>query len=323
MKIAILGAGIIAQVFAHTVMHTEGAECYAVAARDLKRAEEFAGKFGFEKAYGSYEEMLCDDEVELVYIATPHSHHYEHMKMCIAHKKPVLCEKAFTINAAQAAEIKELAARENVFVAEALWTRYMPSRTIINDLIASGVIGTPYTLTANLSYTCSDKERIIRPELAGGALLDLGIYCINFALMHFGKDIERTETAVSMTDTGVDGQETITLFYKDGRMASLCSGVYGRSDRKGIIYGSRGYLITDNINNPQKIDVYDTEDKLLKHIDVPEQINGYEYELIECMRLVKEGALESTSMPMDETVELMKFMDGIRAKWGMVYPMEK
>lgn len=315
MKIAILGAGHIAETFAYTIKNTEGAECYAVASRSLEKAEGFAKKHGFEKAYGSYEEMLLDSNVQLVYVATPHSHHYMHMKMCIEHGKAILCEKAFTFNADEAKEICELASKAGVFVAEAIWTRYMPSRKMINDIIASGVIGKTYTMTANLSYVISDKERLIRPELAGGALLDVGIYCLNFALMHFGKDIDKIQSSVQMTETGVDGQETITIFYKDGRMASLYAGIYGRSDRRGAIYGDKGYLIVDNINNPLHVDVYDTSDNLIKRYDAPEQINGYEYELMECMQLIEAGKKESVSMPVSESIECMELMDDIRKLW--------
>ncbi|MBQ0042434.1 MAG: gfo/Idh/MocA family oxidoreductase, partial [Lachnospiraceae bacterium] len=174
----------------------------------------------------------------------------------------------------------------------------------------------------NLSYVISDKERLIRPELAGGALLDVGIYCLNFALMHFGKDIDHIDSSVQMTETGVDGQETITIFYKDGRMASLYSGIYSRTDRRGMIHGDRGYIEVDNINNPQVIRVYNTGDECIQTINAPAQINGYEYELIEAMNQVQAGEVESVSMPLDETIECLEIMDGIRAKWNMVYPME-
>lgn len=322
MKIGIIGAGGIAGTFAYTIANTEGAECYAVAARNYDRAKEFAEKYGFEKAYGSYEELVSDPQVELIYIATPHSHHFDHMKLCIDNGKPVLCEKAFTYNAKKAREICELAATKKVFVAEAIWTRYMPSRKMINEVIESGIIGKLYSLTANLSYVISDKERLIRPELAGGALLDVGIYCLNFALMHFGKDIDHIDSSVQMTETGVDGQETITIFYKDGRMASLYSGIYSRTDRRGMIHGDRGYIEVDNINNPQVIRVYNTGDECIQTINAPAQINGYEYELIEAMNQVQAGEVESVSMPLDETIECLEIMDGIRAKWNMVYPME-
>lgn len=322
MNIAILGAGRIAQIFTKAISGTEGATCYAVAARDTDRAKQFAEEFGYEKYYGSYEEMLSDPEVELVYIATPHSHHYEHMKLCIAHKKPVLCEKSFTVNAKQAREILELAKANNVFVAEAIWTRYMPSRQMINDIVSSGVIGKVSTITANLDYAITDKERMVKPELAGGSLLDVGVYCLNFADMHMGKDIDRIESTVVMTDAGVDAQESMTVVYKDGRMAVLTSGMLARSDRKGIFYGEKGYIIVENINNPQSISVFDDEDNLIKKYDVPEQINGYEYELIECMDCVKKGLLEAKSMPLSETVYIMELMDGLRADWGLKYPME-
>ena len=145
---------------------------------------------------------------------------------------------------------------------------------------------------------------------------------LNFAVMHFGTQIERIESSVQMTETGVDGMETITIFYKDGRMAVLTHSIYCRSDRKGIIHGDKGYIMVENINNPQSISVYDTDDHLLQHIDVPAQINGYEYEFLEAVRCMKAGKTESESMPLSETVYMMEMMDSIRAQWGMVYPQE-
>ena len=323
MKIGIIGAGNIAGVVASTLVRMPQMECVAVASRSLEKAQEFARKFGFRKAYGSYEAMLEDPEVELVYVATPHSHHKEHMLLAMAHGKHVLCEKAFTINAAEAEAVAEFAAAHGLYAAEAIWTRYMPSRKMIDDILASGVIGTPNTLTANLSYVISHKERIMKPELAGGALLDIGIYGLNFALMHFGTDIASIGSAVQMTDTGVDAMETITIFYNDGRMAVLTHSIYARSDRKGIIHGDKGYLVVENINNPQSISVYDTNDNLLAHYDVPEQISGYEYEFLEAERCIREGKTQADSMPMAETIYVMDVMDDLRKQWGMTYPMEQ
>lgn len=322
MKIGILGAGHIAGTLAETMGQMPEVECYAVAAREIGRAEDFCKKYGFTKAYGSYEEMLNDEQVELVYVATPHSHHYEHMKLCIMHGKPVLCEKAFTMNSAQAKEIARLAQEKGVYVTEAIWTRYMPSRQIINDAIASGLLGQVSMLTANLSYDIDTKERIIRPELAGGALLDVGVYALNFALMHFGNEIAKVESSVMKTQTGVDGMETITLSYQDGRMASLTAGIYGRSDRKGIVYGEKGYLVVENINNPQSVRIYDANDELVKEYEVPEQISGYEYEIRECIEQIKKGARESLSMPLQTSIEVMEMMDGLRKQWGIQYPGE-
>ena len=322
MKIGILGAGHIAQKTAPTMAALKEVECYAVASRSLEKAVTFAEKLGFQKAYGSYGEMLSDPEVELVYIATPHSHHYEHMLLCLEYGKPVLCEKAFTLNAAQARDIREKAARKGIFVAEAIWTRYMPSRHMINDVIASGIIGKVNTLTANLSYAMAGKERIHNPALGGGTLLDIGVYGINFALMHFGTDIERVDSSVRMMNTGVDGMETITIHYRDGRMAVLTHSCFAQSDRKGMIHGDKGYMVIENINNPQSIAVYDSGDHLLEYHEVPKQISGYEYEFIACSEALREGKTEANAMPLEESIRVMEFMDALRARWGMVYPQE-
>ena len=323
MKIGVLGTGWIVHPITKTLKGMSNMECYAIASRTKERGEQAAKEFGYEVGYGSYEELVADPAVELVYVATPHSRHYEDMKLCIAAGKNVLCEKAFTLNAAQAAEIKRLANEKGAYVAEAIWTRYQPSRNMINDMIASGIIGNVRTLTANLSYAMSHKERIYKPELAGGALLDIGVYGINFAMMHFGDEIKRIESSVQMMETGVDGMESITMFFKDGRMAVLTHSAYGRSDRKGIFYGDEGYMIVENINNPQSISVYDQGDNLVKFVAVPEQITGYEYQFAEAAECIAEGRLESKSMPMDDTVKVMEVMDGLRKQWGMVYPQEK
>lgn len=323
MKIGVLGTGGIVRSVVKTLKRMEEVECYAIASRTEERAEEAAAEYGFEKAYGTYEALVADPEVELVYVATPHSRHYEDMKLCVEHGKPVLCEKAFTMNAKQTKEIKKLAAEKGVFVAEAIWTRYMPSRHTIQELLDGGAIGKVSTLTANLSYIISQNYRIVAPELAGGALLDVGVYGLNFATMHFGTEIERIESSVQFTETGVDGMESITIFYKDGRMAVLTHGIYARSDRKGIFYGDKGYMVVENINNPQSISIFDTEDQLVKRIEVPEQISGYEYQFRECMKKIEAGEIESESMPLDDSIFIMELMDTIRGQWGLVYPQEK
>lgn len=323
MKIGIIGAGNIAEVVAPTLIALADIECYAVASRSLEKAEAFARKYGFEKAYGSYEELVNDPNVELVYVATPHSHHHAHMMLCINAGKHILCEKAFTMNADQARKVKAAAAEKGVYVAEAIWTRYMPSRKIINNVLASGIIGKPNTLTANLSYVIYDKERIINPNTAGGALLDVGVYGVNFALMHFGTDIERVESSVKMHNTGVDAMETITIFYKDGRMAVLTHSIYCRSDRKGIIHGDKGYMVIENINNPQSLRVFDLKDQELAFYDFSDQISGYEFQFAEAANCIAAGKKEADSMPMDHTIAVMEFMDSLRKQWNLVYPQEQ
>ncbi|MGN0496280.1 MAG: Gfo/Idh/MocA family protein [Lachnospiraceae bacterium] len=316
MNIGILGAGGIAKVMARTINEMKDATLYAIGSRNYEKAQAFAEEFGVITAYGSYEELVLDENIDLIYIATPHSHHFEHMKLCIEHGKNVLCEKAFTFNSKQTEEIIAMASEKKVYLGEAIWTRYMPSRKMIDELLRSGIIGEIKTATCNLSYPISGKERLIRPELAGGALLDLGVYGLNFIIMHFGKNYTNIESSVIMTETGVDGQETITVKYPDGKMAVSTHSMYGRSDRKGIFYGEKGYIVVDNINNPKTLDVFDCDDHLVKHMDVPAQITGYEYEIMESMEMIRQGKLESESMPLSESLFIMNIMDELRQQWG-------
>ena len=328
MNVAILGAGSIARSMCKTIrgMKEQGrpVELYAVASRSLEKAQTFAEEQGVCKAYGSYEEMLADPAVHLVYIATPHSHHAEQMKLCINAGKAVLCEKAFASNAAQAKEALALAREKGVYVAEALWPRYMPSRKIIDDLLAEGVIGEVRMLTSNLCYAVEHKERIWNPALAGGALLDLGIYVLNFASMVFGDDIVQMDSTVDKFETGVDRTETITIKYRDGKVAQLMASAAFNSDRRCMIYGTKGYLRVDNVNNPGWIEIFDKNDHEhpIRHIDVPQQITGYEYEVEACLRDLQQGAIEPVEMPHAQTLELMRQMDELRADWGMKFPFE-
>lgn len=319
MKLGILGAGGIASTMAKTVAGMKDVEAYAVAARDLERARVFAQKYEVKKAYGSYEEMLADDEVELVYIATPHSHHYLHAKMCLEAGKNVLCEKAFTVNAEQAQKLFDLAKEKKLLITEAIWTRYMPSRKMINDIIESGVIGEVTAVTANLSYTVSHVERIRKPELAGGALLDVGVYPINFASMVLGDKVKYVK-ATAIFQNGVDILDSIAMVFEGDRMATLQCGAREISDRMGSIFGTRGYMQVQNINNPEKITVFDTEHKEVASYVVPEQISGYEYEVESCMKAIQEGKLECPEMPHAETIRIMKIMDDIRKSWNYEIP---
>lgn len=322
MKIGILGAGRIAVILAETMNKMPEVECYGVASRDLEKAKAFAKEHGFQHAFGSYEGMLADEEVELIYIATPHSHHYRHMKMCLDAGKHILCEKSFTVNEKQAEEIFRIAKEKKLLVTEAIWTRYMPSRKIINDLLDEKIVGDVRKMTANLNYPLLDKERIVKPELAGGALLDVGIYPLNFAYMHFGDKVDRIVSAAQMTEAGVDGENGMILLYEDGRMAVLNSGIHGKSDSEGVFYGTTGCMVVENINNPESIKIYNTDRMLIREIKVPEQISGYEYEITETISCIKEGKLECPSMPHTETLKMMRVMDNLRADWKMKYPDE-
>lgn len=322
MKFSILGPGGIAQSLAYAVKNMDGAEPYAVASRSYERAKAFADEWGYEKAYGSYEEMLEDPKVELVYVATPHSHHYQYAKMCLEHGKHVLLEKAFTVNAKQAEELLRLSEEKNLLLAEAIWTRYMPSRKMIDDIVNSGVVGAITSLTANLGYPVQHKERMRKPELAGGALLDLSVYPINFALMVFQKQIKEVQASAVMSPEGVDWMDSITLTFEDGKMAVLHANMLALLDRQAVIHGEKGYIEVQNINNCEEIRVFDENRVLVERRQIPEQINGYEYEVEACMQAIAEGKYECPQMPHKEILRVMKLMDQIRAMWGLTYPCE-
>lgn len=322
-RIGIIGTGKMAEVMAGTIKRMKNVKCHGVASRSEERAQEFANKYGVKVAYTSYEEMMLDEKIDLVYIATPHSEHYANMKLCIENGKNVLCEKSFTANAKQAEEILALAKEKGVFAAEAMWVRYMPMLTTIKGILNSGIIGEPTMLTANLGYQISDKKRLTAPELAGGALLDLGVYVLNFAAMMFGKEIEKMDSSCILTNTGVDASESITITYKDGKMAVLNCTMNALSDRCGVIYGPKGYIVIENINNFVSVTVYDVNYKAVKSVKAPKQITGYEYEVYSCMEAIEKGEKECWEMPHDETLRIMRQMDELRAQWGVVYPFEK
>lgn len=327
MKMGILGAGHIGVLMAETIrkMNESGdhtVQLYAVAARDLKRAQDFASANGVEKAFGSYEEMLSDPLLDFVYIATPHSHHYAHMKLCADYKKHILCEKAFTVNARQAEDAIRYAKANGVLVTEAIWPRYQPMRQIIRAELESGIIGTPKMLTANLCYNMTHKERIVSPALAGGALLDVGVYGLNFAEMVFGR-AEGIQGSCTKHESGVDLTDTITLTWKDGKVAIVIAGATASSDRYGSIYGTKGYMVVKNINNPQSLKVYDQNHRLIKALSCPPQLTGYEYEVRETAHCIQNGYLECPSMPHNETIHMMEVMDHLRAQMAVRYPCEE
>lgn len=322
MKVGILGAGSIAHKMAATISLMEGIEVYAVASRSLKKAEEFAKQYQIPKAYADYRAMAKDPSVDLVYIATPHSHHYAHVKLCLEQGRHVLCEKAFMINSSQAKEAVKLAKEKNLLLAEAIWTRYMPSRSIIRKAVESGMIGEVTSLTANLGYVIKNKERLVRSDLGGGALLDLGVYPVNFALMVFGDDYAEVSAEAVLSGQGVDLQNSITLKWKDGRMAVLHSNMQALTDRRGIIYGDKGYIQVENINNCEAVSVYDLDRNLVKRYEIPPQITGYEYEVEACLRAIENGETECSEMPLSDSVAVMELLDRIREILGIKYACE-
>lgn len=322
-KVGIIGAGWIAEKMAEALAPLEDYCVYAIASRSIGKATEFAGRWNIPKAYGSYEGMVKDNDVDLVYIATPHSHHFPHAMLALNAGKPVLVEKAFTANAAEAEELIETARSKGLFITEAIWTRYMPLSHKVKEIMESGIIGKPRVITATLCYMMEFKERILRPDLCGGALLDLGVYALNFARMYFGTDIVKTVSNCHMGPTGIDLQECISLSYADGKMANLQAGTLCLNDRQGIINGTEGYIRVDNINCPEVVEVYRNYELVERYVKPEDMVNGYEYQVIEARRCIEAGLPESPMMPHQETLNIMKQMDGLRKEWGIVYPMDR
>lgn len=322
-KVGIIGAGWIAEKMAAALAPLEDYCVYAIASRSIEKAQSFAERWNVAKAYGSYEEMVADAEVDLVYIATPHSHHFPHAMLALNAGKPVLVEKAFTANASEAQKLIETSHSKGLFITEAIWTRYMPLSHKIKEIMESGIIGKPRVLTATLCYMMEFKERILRPDLCGGALLDLGVYALNFARMYFGTDIVRTVSNCHVGPTGIDLQECISLSYADGKMANLQAGTLCLNDRQGIINGTEGYIRVDNINCPEVVEVYRNYELVARYEKPADMVNGYEYQVKEARRCIEAGLFESPMMPHEETLSIMKQMDGLRKEWGVVYPMDK
>jgi len=323
INIAILGAGSIANMMGTTVQKMDTVTAYAVASRDLGRAQSIARKYGFQKAYGSYEEMLSDPNVDLVYIATPHSLHAANVRQCLEAGKHVLCEKSFTVTAMEARSITTLAKEKKLLLTEAIWPRYMPMAKTLLDFVKSEKIGKIHSLTCNLGYPIGHIERIQNPDLAGGALLDVGIYTLSFASLIMGNDVKEITTTAVMNDRGVDLKSTTTLTYSDGRISSLFSSVLGPTDRMGVLYGETGYAIVDNINNFESLKIYNAGHELTEQINRPAQITGYEYEVQAAADAINAGELECADMPHAETILIMELMDKIRHIWGLWYPGEK
>lgn len=322
LKIGIMGTGGIASTLANTMVQMPQVALMGAGSRSLEKAEEFAARFSIERAYGSYEELVKDPDIQLIYIATPHSEHCSNARLCLENGKHVLCEKAFAANYAQAKEMTELAVEKNLMITEAMWVRYMPMAKTLKEVLDSGVIGEPMTLTANLCYLISGKPRLIKPELAGGALLDVGVYTLNFASLVFGDEISDIQSSVIKTDSGVDAQNSITLCYPGGKMAILNSSLRVLSDRLGIIYGTKGYIVVENVNNFETIRVYDTKRQLVETHLQPEQISGYEYEINASGEAIKNGWTQCPQMPHTTTLSIMKVMDELRRQWGIRYPFE-
>ena len=322
MRVGIIGTGWIAEKAAITLQGLPTIESYAVGSRKIETAQAFSAKWNIPRAYGSYSELIADPDVDLLYIATPHSHHFDVTKEGILAGKPCLVEKAFMANLRQSKEIIDLAHTQKVFLAEAIWTRYQPAVSMVRKILSEGRIGQPRLITATLGYSMGNKARIMRPDLCGGALLDLGVYALNFVRMFTDSDIVRLDGQCVKSDTGMDLTNAMTIILSDGILANVQSSASCVGDNIGVIAGTEGNLIIDNINNPQTITVNGPDRTYIETLHVPKQITGYEYQFLTCRDALIHGLLEPNEMPLDETLYIMQLMDELRRKWAVHYPMD-
>ncbi len=319
-KVGIMGTGDIARMMAKTLGGMRGVTCYAVASRTKEKAESFAKEFKVKTFYGSYEELCQDPKIDLIYVATPHSAHYENVKLALENGKNVLCEKAFTLNEAQAKELFQIAQEKDVLLTEAMWTRFLPLAQKLKEIIASNVIGEISTVMADLSFNIAWKQRIQDPALGGGALLDLGVYGLTFVSMVLGEDITDIQSQAILNDKGMDIQDIISLKFRSGQMAvvTCCASAFGPC--KGIIYGANGHIEVQDINNFSSITVYNNAGEKISFYKREKQITGYEYEVQAAFDALSEGWKECPDMPHALTLKIMNIMDHIRSQTGVNFP---
>jgi len=318
----ILSTGRIAGRLADTLRGLEGAELLAVGSRSLEAAHVFGEQYGIPRRYGSYAELAADPELDIVYVASPHSHHYAHTLLCLEHGKHVLCEKAFAHNALEARRMALKARQKGLFLMEAMWTRFLPHMVKLRELLAQGVIGEVRMIQVSMGFRAQvgPEHRLVNPELAGGALLDVGVYPLSFTSMVWGKP-ERLDSQVYLGPTGVDEQAVLLLGYRDGRMATLISSLHTPTTVSAYLYGTEGYV---EIPSPW----YRAKSLVLhknghaETLECPYEGHGDQFQALEAMNCIRAGKLESEVMPLSETIAVMEVMDAFRAQWGLRYPGE-
>jgi predicted dehydrogenase len=318
----IIGTGDIAKKFAEGLRVLSDSELVAVASRARKTADAFGDLFHVAKRHDNYQSLAQDPDVSVVYISTPHSLHKENTLMCLRAGKSVLCEKPFAINAEEATEMIRFARQRRLFLMEAMWTRFFPLMTRVREMIASDVIGEVRMLMADFGYRSEDQKNwVFDPNFGGGGLLDVGIYPLSFSHLIFG--IPNQITSIShLGSSGVDEQSTVILGYEGGRMALIASAMRTETPQVAYLLGTKGRI---HIHSPwwkPHTLTLSVNGRANEVMQIPYQGNGYNYEAAEVARCLREDRTESDTMPLDETLSIMKTMDAIRAQWNLKYPME-
>ena len=319
----ILSTGKIAVRFADDLRLVPGAALAAVGSRTAEAAEVFAARFGIPRRHASYADLVHDPAVDIVYVATPPALHAEHARLALEAGKHVLCEKPFTLNARQAADLIALARERRRFLMEAMWMRFLPAIVDVRRLLAEAMLGEVRMLSADfgLRFTFNPQGRLFAPELGGGALLDLGVYPVSLAHMVFGRP-ESIVSLASLGPTGVDDQSGILLRYAAGQIAVLHTAMGVVTPTEASIIGTQGRLRLHS-------HFYRTDDLTLsqpgkrdRQIHHRRKGNGLHYQALAVMESLRQGRLECETMPLSESLAVMETLDAIRAPWGLRYPGE-
>jgi predicted dehydrogenase len=318
-KWGMIGPGNIANKFAEGLRILPNAKLYAVASRSLEKAEAFKTKYGFEKAYDSYEEMLKDPALDVVYIATTNNLHFEHTMMCLEAGKAVLCEKPFASNLLQVKQMVEKAREKQVFLMEALWSRLIPSMMQFKTYVENGTIGKPFLLQCDFGFISpfDPCKRVYDPELGGGSIPDIGIYPVFTAMYLFGKP-ETIQVASVPAPTGTDWTTSILFKHKNKEISMLTSSFEMVLENEARVYGEKGSLKLHRMFHMQVPLTFRANDGKETDISLQMEGNGYNYEAAEVMECLDKGLIESPAMPFDFSLELMSVLDEIieKAKIG-------
>jgi len=319
----ILAPGSIARQFATGLKSAKAGSLVAVASRSLEKAEAFKNEFGATIAYGSYRELAESGEVDAIYIASPHTFHLEHTRLCLEAGKAVLCEKPMGINASEVGEMIQLATDKNVFLMEAMWTRFLPVIRKASEWIQEGKIGKPMMMRGQFCFNApfNPESRLYDPALAGGAILDVGVYVIAMANMIFGSELVSNQSAFIPAESGVDRVSSGILQYKNGAIAQWASAVGLQTEHAIVVYGDEGYLHLPDFWHGTRMELnVQGEDQV-----VWEQAldgNGYNYQADEVAACLAAGKLQSNIMSWADSLNIHRTMDQARAQWGLKYPTE-
>ena len=320
----ILGTGAMAKMFAEALRGCEDAENYAVASRSEEKAVEFAGKYGFKKGVGSYELLAADPEVDIIYIATPMSSHYDDTMMCLRRGKRVLCEKSAALNSSQLDDMITLAEEKKLFFMEAMWTRLRPSYRKAKEWADSERIGKVISVKADFCNVVpyDENSRLFRPDCGGGALLDLGVYPITLAADFLGNYPCDLKSCADIS-RGVDISNCVQLTYQGGAYADISSSFVSSAGNSAAVIGSDGFIIFEGgFVWSTAVTLYDKNGKTAETFDYKNRVNGYEYEIDEVHSCIRNGSSESSIVKHGDTLAVMKIMDSCREQWGLVYPVE-